>query len=140
MDLLRELFDWVGDTIPLAKADEWHCGAFPPEAADDHAVAVLLERPGTPSLPKLRGNVGEFMFQVLTVGAVNTSRTQVSALAHRVHDLLQDCAGVNLGEWRASVIEAIQEPYSLGGDERYRFQYSANYAVRAIKTATWWAV
>lgn len=138
MDLLRELFDFVGDTLLLIKATEWHCGHLPPDRTGP--CAVLLERGGLPSQPVLRGNVGEYRFQVLTVSGVDGSYFQTRHLAHQIHGLLNDRAGANLGEWHASVISGDSEPYLLSGDLRYRWELSTNYTVRAIPTAVWWAV
>lgn len=133
MDLLRELFDWIGNQLLLAKAVEWHCGTLPPET--QVPAAVLLERGGIPSAPFLRGNVGERLFQVLTIGATYfTTR----ALAARIHGLLKDLPGVALGDHHAHVIEAVNELQQLAGDERYRVQLSADYAVRETEPAIWW--
>ena len=134
MDLLHELFDWIGDQLLLGKAVEWHCGAFPPETSVP--CAVLLERGGIPSAPILRGNVGERLFQVLTIG--NTYFT-TRALAVRVHDLIRDLPGVALGDNHAHVIEAVNELQQLAGDERYRVQLSADYVVRETVPSQWWS-
>lgn len=135
MDLLRELFDWIGNTIPLTKAVEWHCGHLPPEATGP--MAVLLERGGTPDKPITSGNVGEYMFQVLTVAGMNGSYFDARTLAHRIHDLLKDRGGLQLADHTVWVIDAVAEPQYLGNDERFRFEFSANYAVRAITDDAW---
>jgi len=134
VDLLRELFDWIANQLVLNRAVEWHCGSLPPETSVP--AAVLLERGGIPSLPVLRGNVGERLFQVLTIG---TTYFTTRALAVRIHDLLKDLPGVALGDNHAHVIEAVNELQQLAGDERFRFQLSADYAVRDTAPATWWA-
>jgi hypothetical protein len=135
VDLLRELFDWITAELGLIPADEWHCGHLPAEGTGP--MAVLLERGGTPDRPILRGTVGEYMFQVLTVGGVGSSYFSTRALAHKIHGLLKDRTGVQLADHTVWVIEAVTEPQFLGGDERFRFEISCNYAVRAITDAAW---
>lgn len=134
-DLLRELFDWVGNTLPLTKAVEWHCGHLPPEATGP--MAVLLERGGTPSTPILAGNVGEYVFQVITIAGMNGSYFDARDLAQKIHTLMADRAGVQLVDHTAWVIQAITEPQYVGNDERFRFEFSANYAVRSITDDAW---
>ncbi len=135
MDLLRELFDWVAGELTLSRGVEWHCGHLPPEGTGP--MAVLLERGGNPDKPVISGTTGELMFQVLTVGGVASSYFQTRDLAHRIHGLLKDRAGVQLADHTVWVIEAMQEPTFMGGDERFRFEISANYAVRGITDDAW---
>ena len=135
MDILHELFYWIGAELTLSLADEWHCGHLPAEGVGP--MAVLLERGGSSDKPILRGSVGELMFQVLTVGGVGSSYFTTRALAHRIHELLKDRAGVQLDDHTVWVIEAVNEPQFLGGDERFRYEISANYAVRGITDAAW---
>lgn len=138
MQLLTELFDWVAHRTALERGLEWHCGYLPPEVTG--AVAVLLERPGDPMLPKLRHNVGRYGFQVLAVGPTGSDFWAAHDLAHQIYAVMSDVRGATLGdgtytpEWYAEVMAARSPPYYLGGDERFRFEISADYTVLA-KTA-----
>jgi len=135
MDLLRELFDWVATAAALTRSVDWHCGHLPPESVGP--MAVLLERGGTPSQPTLRGNVGEYMFQVLAVSGMDGSYFEGRDLAHRIHAVLADRAGINLTDHTVCVVDAVNEPQYLGNDERFRFEFSTNYAVRSLTKAEW---
>jgi hypothetical protein len=134
-DLLREIFDWVATDAALARAVDWHCGHLPTEAVAP--MAVLLERGGMPSQPTIRGNVGEYMFQVLTVSGLNGSYMDGRDLAYRVSAVLSDRAGKQLADHTIWVVDAVAGPQFLGMDERFRFQFSQNFAVRAITDDEW---
>jgi hypothetical protein len=140
IDILRELFDWIADEAALTENVDWYCGRFRPFHADDAPAATLLARGGDPSKPYLRGNVGEYRFQVLTVGTSSGDYFDADALARSIHAVIGDRPGADLGEYQACVIEALDDPQFLGYDERNRVEISANYVARAIPTAAWWAV
>lgn len=125
MDLLREFFDYIADGLGLVKAQEIHCGHFPPEGED--TCAVMLDVGGTDSQPILRGNVGEAMFQVLVRG--QTYR-QAEILAYRIHDFLVARPGANLGGHQAWAFDAVARPQFLPIEERMRFELSTTYIVR----------
>lgn len=131
-DLLREMFDWVATETSLIRADEWHCGHLPPEGIA--TCAALLERGGRPTQPTLRGSVGEYLFQVLARGQTYFEGRD---LAQQIHAVMGDCAGANLGDWRASVVDAVAEPQFLGFDARARAEFATTYAVRAHRKVDW---
>jgi len=93
-------------------------------------MAVLLERGGISSQPVLRGNVGEYNFQVLTVAGMDASYFATKSLADRIHAVMSDCAGVALSSHEVWVIDSQNAPQFIGMDDRFRFQLSANYILR----------
>ncbi len=139
MDLLRELFDWIADEAGLERDAEWHCGHLPPEAAEqgsESPAAVLLERGGEPQKPITRGLAGSYLFQVVAYGPTYFTARD---FAYTIHDLIADRGGADLGEWTACVIEALEAPEFRGYDERFRYEFSARYVVRATNIAAWQA-
>jgi len=136
-DLLRELALIIEDRVPLALGAELFAGHIPPDQAITSDVVVLLEGGGTPALPRLRGNVGEYTFDVL---AVSRSWADAHAMARAVFDVFGDLPGADLGDWQACVIEAVNEPQFTGFDEKQRTQVYSTYVVRGYHRASWWAV
>jgi hypothetical protein len=139
MFLIRELFDWVALQTGLERGVEWQCAFMPPEVTG--AVAVLLERPGDAMQPNLRHNLGAYGFQVLALGPTGSDYWDAYRLADTVFQAMGDVAHATLGdgtytnEWEADVMQAQSPPYYLGGDERFRFEISTDYIVRARTAA-----
>lgn len=131
-NLVKELFDWTWANSGYAPNIMFFCGHLPPEAVN--TCAVLLERGGNPSKPLLRGNVGEYAFQVLARGE---TYMQARLIAQNIHAWLWDRAGMDLGDWQVWVCEAEAEPQFLGFDSRGRYEFSTNYTVRATQKWQW---
>jgi hypothetical protein len=102
------------------------------------AVACILEMPGIDSQPVIRGNVGEYVFQVLAVSKQDYWAAR--DMAWRIHRFLADQPGVDLPNWTVCVIDAETQPQPLAYDERVGREFSASYAVRAYEKAPWAAV
>jgi len=132
-DLLQELTQYIAAQAGLVIGQDLHAGFFPPEAAD--LAAVILERGGPRSQPKLRGNVGSYAFQVLARGKTYGTAKQ---LAQQIDTVLADNAGTdNTGDWQVCVIEAVAAPQFLGYDGKTRPEFSTNYTVRAYEKVAW---
>jgi len=135
MDLLREFTTWVASQTGMVVSENlWagHSQEYAPAR-----TAVIMEMPGTPSQPRLRGNVGEYSFQI-----VSRDEHPIDAhdLALLIHDAIADTPGVDLDEWEVHVCDAVNEPYELGFDSKKRFEWVALYTVRATHKAAWAAV
>lgn len=130
--LLHEFATLIESLTGLVIGADLMVGHIPEDRQDD--LVALLQIGGLPSLPRLRGNVGEYAFQVLTRA---WRRSDAEGLAKLVHDALGDLPGADLGEWEACVIEGEGVPQFTGFDERQRFLMSSTYAVRGYHKATW---
>lgn len=135
MELAKELFDWIVAQTGLQAGVEIHCGYMP--VLTEGPAAVLLERPGDPMQPRLRHNLGEYGFQVLTLGPTGSDYWQAHGLATQIFEACNDVPGAILGdgtyapEWYAEQIRARTNPAMLGGDERYRWEISFDLQVSA---------
>lgn len=135
--LLRELALRIEESCALALGVELFAGHIPSKQPIVNDTVVLLEAGGTPALPRLRGNVGEYGFDVLAIARFSAD---AHAMARTIFDVFADLPGANLGEWEACVIEAVNEPQFTGFDEHQRFQVFSSYTLRGYHRASWWAV
>jgi len=140
-DLLTELTEWVAARTGLVMGADLFAGEFQPfdrDQGDTEALACVMETGGIPSQPTLRGNVGEYNFQVLAVSKV--SYFAARDMAWRIHRVMSDMPGIPLEHWTVCVCDAVSPPQTLGFDERTGREFSTNYVVRAYNKAAWAAV
>ncbi len=132
MELIQEFTYLVAEATGLIAGTDVFA-RFIPEYEFDEAT-VIIGSGGEPSKPKLAGNVGEYMFQVLTRA---TDPVKAHRRACRVDDAIRDHTGRDGTVWHICVVEGISAPQQLGFDSKKRMEWTATYAVRAWEKAAW---
>lgn len=130
MTLLKELTTLVAGLTGLTVGqDLW--GGYIEIYAPDRA-AVVMAVGGDGSRPILAGNVGEFPFQIV---ARDNHPHKAHDLAILIHGALADLPGANLTDWFVHTCRVVTEPQELGYDDKQRFEWAAQYVVRAHEKA-----
>ena len=95
-------------------------------------AAVVMAVGGDGSRPILAGNIGEFPFQIV---ARDAHPHDAHDLAMLIHGALADLPGADLTEWFVHTCRVVTEPQELGYDEKQRFEWAAQYVLRAHEKA-----
>ena len=130
MTLIKELTTYLAAATGMTIGqDLW--ATFIQAYAPDRA-AVVMAMGGTPSMPTLVGNAGEIPFQVVSRDA---DPNDAHELAEEIDAVLRDMPGADLTEWFIHTCRGVTVPQELGYDAKQRFEWSAQYVVRAHRKA-----
>ena len=126
MTLIKELTTHIAALTGLTIGqDLW--ATFIQIYAPDRA-AVVMSMGGTSSMPILRGNIGEYPFQIVSR---DRDPNDAHELALSINTVLKDLPGADLTEWFIHTCRGVTEPQELGYDQKQRFEWAASYIVRA---------